>query len=308
MAHQHSVYDVDTHFKIDAVTRQITSEAGAKTTIMQYDHNSERFTFELPRYIEGHDMKLCTKVEVHYINVARDKTTHSDVYEVQDFQLSPVSEDIVIGSWLISQNATGLAGLLSFALRFTCLTDGQLGYVWSTAVYDKITVSDGIYNSEIVVEQYADVLEQWKQELIDAGGGGSGGSVPTKLSELKNDVGFVTANDISAIATFSDYENFYSGIAGNYVDTSKWLDGQIIRIEDSAVPTLYVKKRRSPGSSLPNTEEAFIAELDSNGYAGDSELTFRKYSEVIGCDPGDIDAALDGILTLERSFLEGGAV
>lgn len=169
MGHQHSVYDVDTHFKIDAVSRKITSEAGAKTTLMQYDHNSERFTFEMPRLVEGHDMTLTTRAEVHYLNISTaDKSNQTaGVYEIEDLQISPASDDVVICSWLISQNATGLAGPLAFILRFVCCSeDGTLEYVWSTDKYESITVSDGIYNSEIIVEQYADVLEQWKHGFI----------------------------------------------------------------------------------------------------------------------------------------------
>lgn len=171
MGHQHSVYDVDTHFTIDAVSRKIASEAGAKTTLMQYDHNSERFTFEMPRYIEGHDMTLTTRAEVHFLNLSfADKTNQvAGVYEIEDLQISPAADDVVICSWLISQNATGLAGPLAFILRFVCCSeDGTLEYVWSTDKYEHITVSDGIYNSEIIVEQYADVLAQWEQRLFGA--------------------------------------------------------------------------------------------------------------------------------------------
>ena len=68
MRHIHSIYDTDQHFIIDPIDRSITSEA-EKVTLMQNDHLSERFTFELPRYIEGHDMSLTDKVEVHYLNI-----------------------------------------------------------------------------------------------------------------------------------------------------------------------------------------------------------------------------------------------
>ena len=74
MSHIHSVYDGDTHFKIDPVTRQIENTSG-KVILMQNDHNSERFTFEIPRTIDGHDMSQCNAVEVHYINIdAKDKS------------------------------------------------------------------------------------------------------------------------------------------------------------------------------------------------------------------------------------------
>lgn len=182
MAHLHSVYDTDSHFSINIVTRALKNEASTKVTVMQYDHNSERFTFEIPRYIEEHDMSLCNRVEVHYQNGA-----NSGVYEVDDLDVSPNGDDVVICSWLISQNATQNAAALDFRLTFKCVADdGTLEYVWSTAMHKGISVSSGIHNSEIIVEQYADVLEQWKNELEAAGGGGGTGTVtdhPVKYVE-----------------------------------------------------------------------------------------------------------------------------
>ena len=99
MAHKHSVYDTDLHFAIDPITRAITNMATAKTKIIQGDHNSERFTFEIPRLVDGHDMMLCDKIEVHYINLAANKTDKiNDVYIVSDKQTSPDDENIVIFS------------------------------------------------------------------------------------------------------------------------------------------------------------------------------------------------------------------
>lgn len=47
MAHKQSIYDTDPRFVIDLITRAITTES-AKVKLMQYDHNSERLTFEIP--------------------------------------------------------------------------------------------------------------------------------------------------------------------------------------------------------------------------------------------------------------------
>lgn len=56
MAHKHPIYDTDPHFKIDGDTRVIINASDVKVALMQGDHNSERFTFEIPRYVDGHDM------------------------------------------------------------------------------------------------------------------------------------------------------------------------------------------------------------------------------------------------------------
>lgn len=166
MAHIHSVYDNDTHFKIDNVTRAIINTT-EKVILMQHDHNSERFSFEIPRYIDGHDMSLCNKVEVHYNNIKSDKTeTNKGIYEVTDLQISPDADDVVICSWLISQNATKYAGSLNFVLRYACLTDSTIDYQWFTDIHKGITVSESIHNTETIATDYADILEQWKQELV----------------------------------------------------------------------------------------------------------------------------------------------
>lgn len=163
MAHLHSVYDGDTHFIIDPITRKIKNTT-SKVVLMQNDHNSERFTFELPRYIDGHDMSICNKVEVHYINIdAKDKTQTNGIYTVTDLQLSPDSEDIVICSWLISQNATKRAGSLNFVLRYACLDGTTIEYQWFTDIHSGVSVAASISNTETVLEEYHDVLEQWKR-------------------------------------------------------------------------------------------------------------------------------------------------
>lgn len=167
MALIHGVYDTDTHFSIDPVTRAIKNETCPKTSIIQFDHNSERFTFELPRVIEGHDMSLCNVVQVHYVNTdAQTKAQSLGVYEVEDLQISPDDDSVVLCSWLISQNATKYVDGLRFLLRFSCVDEeGVVQYVWNTAIYTGISVASGIFNGEAVAETYVDILEQWKQEF-----------------------------------------------------------------------------------------------------------------------------------------------
>lgn len=168
MAHEHFVADTDARFRIDAITRNITSVSG-KTALMQGDHNSERFTLELSaRTIEEHDMSLCNSVEIHYINIdAVTKEQHCGVYEVEDMHTDPENENAVILTWLISNNATRYAGSLNFVVKFKCVADdGTVDYVWNSGVYSGISVSDGINNSDAIAEEYADILEQWYRKLI----------------------------------------------------------------------------------------------------------------------------------------------
>ena len=146
MAHKHSVYDTDNHFTIDPVSRSIRQESG-KTKLMQHDHNSERYTFELSRYIEGHDMSLCNDIKIHYINASDDKFGLSEgPYIVNDMQVDPTSEGLIIFSWLIPGTATMYPGTLSFAISFACVNDANIDYAWHTDVFSEITISGGIHN------------------------------------------------------------------------------------------------------------------------------------------------------------------
>lgn len=146
MGHKHSLYDTDPHFKINPVTRQIDNTSG-KIVLMQRDHNSERFTFEIPRHIDGHDMSVCNEVEVHFINMDNStKEKNSDKRTLTDLQLAPDDESVVICSWQIDEDATAYAGSLAFMLRFACMADdgATTDYAWHTAAYDAITVQKNL--------------------------------------------------------------------------------------------------------------------------------------------------------------------
>lgn len=167
MAHIHNVVDSDKYFVIDPITRRITNTSG-KISLMQLDHNSERFTFEIPRLIDNHDMSLCNKVEVHYINT--DGIFSNDgIYEVDDLSVSAGSEDKVTFSWLISQNVTQYVGDVNFAILYACTTDDVIDYQWHTDICSGITVGETLNNSNNIVTEYTDILEQWRKKLFGAG-------------------------------------------------------------------------------------------------------------------------------------------
>lgn len=169
MIHKHPVYDTDPHFSIDPNTRGITYTSSEQLILIQGDHNSQVYTFEIPRYIDGHDMMSCNLVQVHYINIdgSNSKNRSNGVYEVLDMQLDPEDENTCVFSWLISANATLFVGRLGFAIRFSCMEEDEPTYVWNTSVHDGVTIATGYNNSNVVVEQYADVLESWYYEFKD---------------------------------------------------------------------------------------------------------------------------------------------
>ena len=151
MPHKHSVYDTDMHFRIDAETRAIINQSQVRKKLIQYDHKSERLTFELPKEIDGHDMSLCDKIEIHYMNVGSNVgEVSADMYVVDDKQISKDDTKVVIFSWLIGSSATVYAGSLTFMIRFLCHDSGLITYSWGTDMYKGISVGEAYNNGDMV--------------------------------------------------------------------------------------------------------------------------------------------------------------
>ena len=168
MSHTHNVVDTDKHFIIDAATRAITTES-KELTLMQGDHNSEIYTFEMPRRFEGHDMSECNRVEIHYINTSSDKfsgETSKDYYIVSDLRIDEADPEKLLFSWLLSGNTTKYAGSLGFRVSFSCVDDNStVSYKWSTDIFKGITVSDGLDNTAAVEEAFSDVFTKYEEEI-----------------------------------------------------------------------------------------------------------------------------------------------
>ena len=172
MSHEKVVIDTNPSFKIDILTREIINPTN-KNVIMQFDHNSERFSFEMPRYIEGHDMSECDKIEVHFINEsANGKDKIKDKYTVKDLVIDPDDKWTIRFSWLLSGNTSIYEGKLVFSVRFTCYQENKVDYSWGTAVSSSILVAKGLNNNEEILVENSDAFEALRQELIAYTGAG----------------------------------------------------------------------------------------------------------------------------------------
>ena len=168
--HKHVVPDSDTYFLIDPYTRQIENTNYQKAVLMRGDHNSERFTFEVPRYVDGHDMSLCNRVIVHFDNVGDSiENVYSDVAYMDDLRINPDKPETVISSWLIRREATQIVGLLSFSIQYQCVEGEEITYEWNTDSYDDIEIRKSKNNGEAAVINYTNVLEQWRSQIFGAG-------------------------------------------------------------------------------------------------------------------------------------------
>lgn len=168
MSHNSKIQDTETHFIIDPATRTIANTSSGNNIIVQYDHNSERFTFEVPRYIDGHDMSESTEVRVNYINSASTGLTKTPgIYICDDLAIDPDDENLVTFSWLLSSAATQYIGFLYFSIQFVCLNGETVEYVWNTGIYKDIVIIESINNGEGAMNNNVDALIAYRNAIIE---------------------------------------------------------------------------------------------------------------------------------------------
>lgn len=270
MALKHEVKDADVHFVVDADSRKIIKQTSAKVNLMQYDHNSEEFTFDVPLEIENHDMSQCDLIQVHYENTSAGtsvstRKTYRGVRDIDPTKLVINEEKKIVSfGWLVPETATTFAGTLKFQLKFICYDkeDGTIpGYKWHTDVNDDIGIKAGLGYSESDFDPTTTAtLQSIEIEEIDNGlritldgvayelynGSGGGGSVPDNVETTDNKVTTITAN-----ATDTQYPSakavraLFNSIAGSSVPTIASGDtGKILQVENGT----YVLKPVSTSS------------------------------------------------------------
>lgn len=138
LIHDDIVVDSDAKCVIDVESKKIECSS-PKNSLVQYDHNSERIGFTMPRYVDGHDMGICDRVAIKYLNVR-----NADMYIVDDLAITEDGENITF-SWLVSGNATEEVGSLVFLINFRCYDDrGRITYNWSTKPCSIFSILEGV--------------------------------------------------------------------------------------------------------------------------------------------------------------------
>lgn len=158
----------DAHFIINTVTRAISlsGSPNKKLTIMQFDNKSERYSFDIDKVIDGHDLTKCNNVQIHFKNIGSNRQQYASTYKVEDIKVNPSDENKITFTWLIGGECTQFSGVLGFLVSFECLDDkANLLYRWSSSVFNGIQVTAGMDNDDIVFELYSDDLLKWQTEM-----------------------------------------------------------------------------------------------------------------------------------------------
>lgn len=143
MSHSHELVDGDIRFVIDPATREITPKNHVKTKLMQGDHASEIFTFEMPQFIEGHDMSQCDDIEIHFINLGAKGEEYGGINHIEN---SSIEDNKFVFTWVINGGNTRFEGTLSFSIKFKCYSEdgedsGRPIYVWNTDIFSNVKIA-----------------------------------------------------------------------------------------------------------------------------------------------------------------------
>lgn len=286
--HQHDVIDSDSYFIIDPITRAVENTSGSKNLLMQYDHASERYTFELPRYVEGHDMSLCTAVKVHYNNIESGTLIeNADVNDLDDLHVDPTDANKVICSWLIKRQATQLVGSLNFLVQYLCATsDGTITYEWHSDIYKNIEIREGRNNGPAAVSDYTDILEQWRAKLF-----GVEDSITASILAL--------LEDFSADVLKKDNTEEYTPTENYHPSTKKYVDDNISKLSEEIANLKGLEPNEDDipkvffSDTLPQTKDdtamsfRYISKtMDISGYCktkaqGNSSMSYPKKNQTV---------------------------
>ena len=215
----HEVIDDDTHFIIDPVTRTITNPDSADIVLMQHDHNSEIFTFEIPKVIEGHDiLGTSAIVQIHFRNISLDGKESSSGLSMASPRYSKEADNgkTVLFSWSIPRDATMYNGILAFAIRIACTNNNfVIQYDWHTEIFAGIPVLETIDNSDSEAKVFEELLARYKDELCESLVSKVTEQLNADMNSITSKVTILETNVNGLIANLEEMDNKLNQLENN---------------------------------------------------------------------------------------------
>lgn len=158
-------------FSVYPDSRKLYLKSGVLNPLVERDHNSDSFTFEVPKVIDQMDLSDCNRIQIHFTNSNCGGLKSIDYYEVEDsiIYVDPEGNEFIQFDWTVPAQATNYAGVLCFAIRFMLIDgDGEIQYELNTGIFTSIKVERGLNNSKQLIVDHSDVIEKLKSDLYKA--------------------------------------------------------------------------------------------------------------------------------------------
>ena len=165
------VTEVDKKLYIDFDTRQILIPNSIHQLGVESDDDVKKLTFNVPRYYYGTDLAEFN-IYINYMNAKKE----GDVFEVSKADVIIDEGNTLTFDWIVGRHAVAYKGTAIFNV---CMKKGSMqpdpvdatqeifvvDQEFNTTVA-KLPVLEGLETSEAVVQEYADILMQWEEQLF----------------------------------------------------------------------------------------------------------------------------------------------
>lgn len=98
------------------------------------DVNSQKVTFQLPKFHEGHDLTLCGQKTLRWKNLATGVEDWSELVVVEE------SSDKWIATWIVPPAVYTAAGIIQIAISIYDLNGTHVAFAWNTATFSGFVV------------------------------------------------------------------------------------------------------------------------------------------------------------------------
>ena len=156
---------------IDFDTRQILIPDSIHQLGVESDDDVKKLTFNVPRYYYGTDLSEFT-IYINYLNAKKE----GDVFEVLGDNVIIDEGNTLTFDWIVGRHAVAYKGTAIFNV---CMKKGSMqpdpedatqeifvvDQEFNTTVA-KLPVLEGLETGEAVIQEYADILMQWEEQLF----------------------------------------------------------------------------------------------------------------------------------------------
>ena len=165
------VTEVDKKLYIDFDTRQILIPNSIHQLGVESDDDVKKLTFNVPRYYYGTDLSEFN-IYINYMNAKKE----GDVFEVPKNDVIIDEGNTLTFDWIVGRHAVAYKGTAIFNV---CMKKGSMqpdpedetqeifvvDQEFNTTVA-KLPVLEGLETGEAVIQEYADILMQWEEQLF----------------------------------------------------------------------------------------------------------------------------------------------
>ena len=170
---------------VDLDSRIINIPKNVTNLGVQSDDNVRKLHFRVPRYYCDVDLSTFV-IRINYMNAKKG----GDVYDVPT---SEVVDDMICFDWEVGRNAVAWNGEVKFIV---CLknvdAEGNVLREFNTTIAT-LPVLPGLETGEAVINEYHDLLEEWKAALF-----GAGDTVEQEIMDAKDNAIANIADSVSA--------------------------------------------------------------------------------------------------------------